>query len=51
VTLGQYAPSFSLLNTKYAAAIVLTPGSPGNRAGADTISLDRQALSHTRPAL
>ena len=31
VTLGQFGPSFSLFNTKYAAAIVLTPvGSPGN---------------------
>jgi uncharacterized protein (TIGR03437 family) len=30
VTLSEYAPSFSLLNSKYPAAIVLTPGSPGN---------------------
>jgi uncharacterized protein (TIGR03437 family) len=30
VTLGHYGPSFSLLNTKYAAAIVITPGSLGN---------------------
>ena len=30
VTLGQYAPSFSMFNGKYPAAIVLTPGSAGN---------------------
>ena len=30
VTLGQYAPSFSLYNSKYAAAIVPTVGTPGN---------------------
>ena len=30
VTLGQYSPSFSLYNSKYAAAIVITPGQPGN---------------------
>jgi len=38
VTLGQYAPSFSLLSSKYPAAIVLTPGQPGNSgAGYDII--------------
>ena len=38
VTLGQYAPSFSLFNNKYAAAIVPTPGVPGNSgAGYDYI--------------
>jgi uncharacterized protein (TIGR03437 family) len=38
VTLGQYGPSFSLFNTKYAAAIVGTPDSPGNSgAGYDYI--------------
>jgi uncharacterized protein (TIGR03437 family) len=38
VTLGQYAPSFSLLNSRYPAAIVLTPGGPGNSgAGYDII--------------
>ena len=30
VTLNAYAPSFSLLNNKYPAAIVPTPGSAGN---------------------
>jgi len=30
VTLGQYAPSFSLYNSKYVVAIVPTPGQPGN---------------------
>jgi uncharacterized protein (TIGR03437 family) len=33
VTLGAYGPSFSLLNSKYVAAIVATPGSPGNSGG------------------
>ena len=34
VTLGQYAPSFSLFGSGYAAAIVLTPpGSAGNSGG------------------
>jgi uncharacterized protein (TIGR03437 family) len=33
VTLGRYAPSFCLLNAKYPAAIVLTPGSLGNSGG------------------
>jgi uncharacterized protein (TIGR03437 family) len=30
VTLSQYAPSFSLFNGKYPAAIVGTPSAPGN---------------------
>ena len=30
VTLEHYAPSFSIFNAKYAAAIVITPGAPGN---------------------
>jgi uncharacterized protein (TIGR03437 family) len=33
VTLNSYAPSFSLLNNRYPAAIVLTPGSGGNSGG------------------
>jgi uncharacterized protein (TIGR03437 family) len=33
VTLGQYGPSFSLLTTKYVAAIVLTPDGSGNAGG------------------
>jgi uncharacterized protein (TIGR03437 family) len=33
VTLSAYAPSFSLLNNKYPAAIVITPGSAGNSGG------------------
>jgi uncharacterized protein (TIGR03437 family) len=37
-TLGQYGPSFSLYNSKYPAAIVLTPGQAGNSgAGYDNI--------------
>lgn len=37
-TLEPYAPSFSLFNAKYPAAIVMTPGSPGNSgAGYDII--------------
>ncbi len=37
-TLATYAPSFSLFSSKYPAAIVLTPGSPGNSgAGYDLI--------------
>jgi uncharacterized protein (TIGR03437 family) len=31
--LGPYGPSFSLLDSKYAAAIVVTPGNPGNSGG------------------
>ncbi len=30
VSLSQYAPSLSLFSTKYPAAIVITPGNPGN---------------------
>ena len=38
VTLGTYAPSFSLLDNKHAAAIVTTPRSAGNSGGGyDTI--------------
>jgi uncharacterized protein (TIGR03437 family) len=51
VTLGQYAPSFSLLNGKYPAAIVLTPGSPGNSGGGyDIIGPVGAFAFPTRPA-
>jgi len=33
VNLGSYGPSFSLLNAKYPAAIVGTPGAPGTTGG------------------
>jgi uncharacterized protein (TIGR03437 family) len=33
VNLGSYGPSFSLLNAKYPAAIVGTPGAPGTTSG------------------
>jgi len=33
VTLAKYAPSFTLLNGKYPAAIVGTPGAPGTTGG------------------
>ena len=33
VTLAKYAPSFTLLNNKYPAAIVGTPGAPGTTGG------------------
>ncbi len=50
VTLGEYGPSFSLLNSKYAAAIVLTPGSPGNSSGGYDIIGPTGAFSYpTRP--
>jgi uncharacterized protein (TIGR03437 family) len=51
VTLGQYGPSFSLLNGKYPAAIVLTPGSPGNSGGGyDIIGPPGAFPFPTRPA-
>ena len=46
-TLAAYAPSFSLFTAKYPAAIVMTPGSPGN-SGADTTSSARQERSLLR---
>jgi uncharacterized protein (TIGR03437 family) len=50
VTLGQYAPSFSLFNSVYAAAIVATPGSPGNSgAGYDYIGPSGVFSFPTRP--
>ncbi|MGD1070794.1 MAG: hypothetical protein ABSB15_11690 [Bryobacteraceae bacterium] len=51
VTLGPYAPSLSLFNAKYAAAIVVTPGSPGNSgAGYDYIGPAGALPFPTRPA-
>jgi uncharacterized protein (TIGR03437 family) len=51
VTLGTYAPSFSLLSAKYPAAIVITPGSPGNSGGGYDIIGPAGAFSYpTRPA-
>jgi len=50
VTLGAYGPSFSLLNSKYPAAIVLTPGSAGNSGGGYDIIGPVGAFSYpTRP--
>jgi uncharacterized protein (TIGR03437 family) len=51
VTLAPYAPSLSLYNSKYAAAIVPTPGSPGNSgAGYDYIGPPGALPFPTRPA-
>jgi len=48
VVLDQYAPSFSLYNSKYAAAIVATPGEPGNSgSGYDYIGPGGSALPFT----
>jgi hypothetical protein len=47
VTLSQYAPSFSLFNGKYAAAIVRRPTRPAT-AGTGTITSDRQTRSRFR---
>jgi uncharacterized protein (TIGR03437 family) len=48
VTLEPYAPSFNLYNTKYAAAIVATPGQPGNSGnGYDYIGPGGSALPFT----
>ncbi len=50
VTLGTYGPSFSLLNNKYAAAIVVTPGSAGNSGGGYDVIGPSGAFSYpTRP--
>lgn len=50
VTLAQYGPSFSMLNAKYPAAIVVTPGSPGNTgAGYDIIAPVGAFAYSTRP--
>jgi uncharacterized protein (TIGR03437 family) len=50
VTLGAYGPSFSLLNSRYPAAIVLTPGSGGNSGGGYDIIGPVGAFSYpTRP--
>jgi uncharacterized protein (TIGR03437 family) len=51
VTLGEYAPSYSLFNAKYAAAIVVTPGSPGNSGnGYDYIGPSGAFAFPSRPA-
>jgi uncharacterized protein (TIGR03437 family) len=50
VTLSQYAPSLSLFNSKYPAAIVTTPGSPGNSGqGYDIIGPPGAFSFPTRP--
>jgi uncharacterized protein (TIGR03437 family) len=50
VRLGAYGPSFSLLNSRYPAAIVLTPGSAGNSGGGYDIIGPVGAFSYpTRP--
>jgi uncharacterized protein (TIGR03437 family) len=50
VVLGQFGPSFSLLNEKYAAAIVVTPGFPGNSGGGYDIVAPTGAFVYpTRP--
>ncbi len=51
VTLAPYAPSLSLYNSKYAAAIVPTPGGPGNSGnGYDYIGPPGGLPFPTRPA-
>jgi uncharacterized protein (TIGR03437 family) len=51
VTLGPYGPSLSLYNNKYAAAIVPTPGMPGNSGqGYDYIGPTGVLPFPTRPA-
>jgi uncharacterized protein (TIGR03437 family) len=50
VTLEPYGPSFSLFNGKYAAALVLTPGAPGNSgSGYDLIGPTGALSFTTRP--
>jgi len=50
VSVRQYAPSFSLFNARYAAGIVLTPGSPGNSGlGYDLIGPTGAFSFPTRP--
>lgn len=50
VTLGQYAPSFSLFNGTYAAAVVATQGLPGNSgSGYDFIGPPGALSFTTRP--
>ena len=51
VNLGQYAPAFSLISSKYPAANVGTPGSPGNSGqGYDNIGPAGAFSFSTRPA-
>jgi len=50
VTLGPYSPAFNLFNNKYAAALVPTPGGPGNSgAGYDLIGPSGAFAFSTRP--
>ncbi len=50
VTLGQYAPAFSLISSKYPAASVATPGNPGNSgSGYDIIGPPGAFPFTTRP--
>jgi uncharacterized protein (TIGR03437 family) len=50
VILGPYSPSFSLFNSKYAAALVATPGAPGNSgSGYDLIGPAGALTFPTRP--
>ncbi|MEP6715923.1 MAG: choice-of-anchor V domain-containing protein [Terriglobia bacterium] len=51
VTLGNFSPSFSLLDVKYPAAIVITPGTAGNTgSGYDIIGPVGRFPYATRPA-
>ena len=51
VMLSAYAPSLSLLNSRYPTAIALTPGSPGNSGGGYDIIGPAGVFSFpTRPA-
>ncbi len=51
VTLAPYSPSLSLLSSKYPAAIVPTPGSPGNSGGGYDIIGPSGTFSYpSRPA-
>jgi uncharacterized protein (TIGR03437 family) len=49
VTLGPYGPSFSLLNNKYATAIVVTSGAGNSGAGYDIIGPTGAFAYATRP--
>jgi uncharacterized protein (TIGR03437 family) len=52
VSLTQYSPSFSLFSSKYPAAVVFTPGSPGNSGnGYDIIGPPGAFSFPTRPAV
>ncbi len=52
VSLGQYSPSLSLFSAKYPAAIVITPGQPGNSGqGYDAIGPPGAFSFPLRPAV